>query len=215
MSVTQSVPNSPPVLRARLPNREINELLDLAGVKTPNPRAEHWIADAVAGAQGIANGNGQSPPAEQNASIDSVKREAGRLISALEKLEQHSHADSRFRSRFKNVEILKSTLAQVRSAADTARIRKIGRPRNLRKQQIVNFALAFCARFSKVYPSSDQGNFFPSFAERFFELSTGSSTEIRGNGIDRQIRVALKRLPMEKERAALLHKKSAAQNPCE
>jgi len=66
-------------------------------------------------------------------------------------------------------------------------------------------ALAFCARFSPKKPSSDVNNFFPTFAERFFELSTELSVEGKGHGISRQVKVALKRLPAEMARAALLN----------
>jgi hypothetical protein len=66
-------------------------------------------------------------------------------------------------------------------------------------------ALAFCAKFSPKKPSSDVKNFFLPFAERFFELATGSSVEGNGQGIGRQVKVALKRLPLEMERAAFLN----------
>jgi hypothetical protein len=63
---------------------------------------------------------------------------------------------------------------------------------------------AFCARFSPDTPSSDINNFFPRFAERFFECVTGLSVEDKGCGIDRQVRAAIRRLPIETERAKLL-----------
>jgi hypothetical protein len=98
-----------------------------------------------------------------------------------------------------------STLKNIHQAARNARVRKIGRPAKFRKQHIVDFALAFCARFSTERPSADVNNYFPPFAERFFEYSTGSSINDRGHGIGRQITVALKRLPIEMERATLLN----------
>jgi hypothetical protein len=97
-----------------------------------------------------------------------------------------------------------ATLTSVRAAARKAQIRRTGRPRNVRKQHIVDLALAFCARFSLDTPSSDINNFFPRFAKRFFDQATGLSVEDRGCGIDRQIRVAIRRLPIEMERAKLL-----------
>jgi hypothetical protein len=87
-------------------------------------------------------------------------------------------------------------------------VSRTGRPRKFRKQQIVDLALAFCARFSPSGPSSDVNNFFPRFAKRFFDHSTGSSVGDKGHGIDRQIRVALLRLPLERERAKLLKNSS-------
>ena len=101
-----------------------------------------------------------------------------------------------------------SLVKDVGQAARNARVRRPGRPRDLRKQQIVNLPLAFCARFTTDRPSSDVNNYFPHFAERFFELSTGLSVEAKGNGIDRQIKAALKRLPIEIERATQLNKTS-------
>ena len=98
------------------------------------------------------------------------------------------------------------TLTNIRDAARKARVSKTGRPRNFRKQQIVDLALAFCARFSPKKPSNDVNNFFPCFAERFFELSTESSVDGQGHRITRQVKVALKRLPLEMERATLLKK---------
>jgi hypothetical protein len=96
------------------------------------------------------------------------------------------------------------TLTNVREAARKAQIRRTGRPRNVRKQHIVDLALAFCARFSPDTPSSDVNNFFPRFAKRFFEHAIGLSVDDKGCGIDRQIRVAIRRLPIEMERAKLL-----------
>jgi hypothetical protein len=85
-------------------------------------------------------------------------------------------------------------------------LRKLGRPPDRRKQHIVDLALAFCARFAPETPSDDADNFFHLFAERFFEYATGLSVEKKGQGILRQIRGAPKRLPIERERAALLNK---------
>ena len=98
------------------------------------------------------------------------------------------------------------TLTNIRDAARKARVSRTGRPRNFRKQQIVDLALAFCARFSPKRPSSDVNNFFPPFAERFFELATDLSVGGTGHGIGRQVKVALKRLPVEAERATLVNK---------
>ena len=99
-----------------------------------------------------------------------------------------------------------STVKNILDAARKARVSRTGRPPDIRKQHIVDFALAFCARFSTAKPSSDVDNFFPPFAERFFERSTGLSVEGKGHGVSRQIKMALRLLPIEMERAALLYK---------
>jgi hypothetical protein len=95
-------------------------------------------------------------------------------------------------------------LERIRLAARAAQVRQTGRPPDIRKQQVVDLALAFCARYSPSLPSSDPNKFFTAFAERFYEATTGSSVEKPGAGIGRQIKKALKRLPIERERARLL-----------
>lgn len=99
-----------------------------------------------------------------------------------------------------------SSLKNIHRAARKARVSRTGRPPNLRKQHIVDLALAFWARFSTAKPSSDVNSSFRLFAERFFEHSTGLSVDDKGHGINRQITAALKRLPVEMARAALLNK---------
>jgi hypothetical protein len=81
-----------------------------------------------------------------------------------------------------------------------------GRPPDFHKQHIVGLALACCARSSTATPSSELNNFFPPFAERFFEHSAGLSVEDKGHGIGRRIAVAPQARPIEIERAALLNK---------
>jgi hypothetical protein len=147
--------------------------------------------------------------------LDKIERASDRLIAVLEQLRRHPHAHASFwrfeafgpvyTSEFERADVI-PTLTNIRDAARKARVSRIGRPRNFRKQHIVDLALAFCARFSPKKPSDDVNNFFPPFAERFFELSTESSVEGPGHGISRQVKAALKRLPIEMERATLLNK---------
>jgi len=121
----------------------------------------------------------QPSPAKHNAPLDKIER--ARLIAALEQLRRHPYAHASFwrfeafgpvnANEFERADVI-PTLTNIRDAARKARVSKTGRPRNFRKQQIVDLALAFCARFSPKKPSNDVNNFFPCFAERFFELST-------------------------------------------
>ena len=201
----------------------IDELLRLAGVSTEHSAARRWLESALAAARGtleprlVATGATRVPqpsPAKHNAPLDKIERASDRLIAALEQLRRHPYAHASFwrfaafgpvyASEFERADVI-STLTNIRDAARKARVSRTGRPRNFRKQQIVDLALAFCARFSPKRPSSDVNNFFPPFAERFFELSTESSVEGKGHGISRQVKVALKRLPAEMERATLLN----------
>jgi hypothetical protein len=201
----------------------IDELLSLAGVSTEHSAARRWLESALAAARGaleprlVATGATRIPqpsPAKHNAPLDEIERASNRLIAALKQLRRHPHAYASFWrfaafgpvyvSEFERAGVI-PTLTNIRDAAREARVSRTGRPRNYRKQHIVDLALAFCARFSPKKPSSDANNFFPAFAERFFELATGSSVEGKGHGIGRQVKVALKRLPLEMERAALLN----------
>jgi hypothetical protein len=202
----------------------IDELLRLAGVSTEHSRARGWLESALAAARGTlelgltATGFTRVPqpsPAKHNAPLDKIERASGRLIAALEQLKGHPYAHASFWrfaafgpvyvNGFKRPDVM-GPLTKIRDAARRARVSRTGRPPDFRKQHIVDLALAFCARFSRRRPSSDVNNFFPAFAERFFELSTGLSVEDRGHGVGRQITVALKRWPLERERAEFLNK---------
>jgi len=189
----------------------IDELLPLAGIPPDNSAARRWLETALDAARSIGPVP-QPSPAERNAPLGEIEKAVAKLVAAFEQLKSHSYTHASFwrfaafvhGDRFERRDVM-HTLKNIGDAARKAREGRAGRPRKLRKQHIVNWALAFCARFSPARPSSDVNNFFPPFAERFFQLSTGLSVESQGNGVDRQIRVALNRLPIEMERAALLN----------
>ena len=214
-----------PDMPTEFPDDEtIDELLRLAGVSTENSAARRWLESALAAARGtleprlVATGATRVPqpsPAKHNAPLDKIERASDRLIAALEQLRRHPYAHASFwrfeafgpvyASEFERAGVI-PTLTNIRDAARKARVSRTGRPRNFRKQQIVDLALAFCARFSPKRPSSDVNNFFPPFAKRFFEVLDRIVGRRKRPGIDRQIRVALLRLPLEMERATLLNK---------
>jgi hypothetical protein len=192
---------------SRLPDDQtIDELLGLACVSVADPAARRWMGEALAAARATATGEPRPSPAEHNAPLDTIERAAVRLIAGLDELRRHSHAHGNFwrfaafgpvrDSRIERADVT-SALENIRHAARKARVGGTGRPPNFRKQHIVDLALAFWARFSTARPSSDVNNFFLPFAERFYELSTGSSLEEKGHGIGRQINGALHRLPIE------------------
>ena len=171
----------------------IDELLRLAGVSTERSAARRWLESALAAARGTPERRlvPQPSPAKHNAPLDKIERASDRLIAALKQLRSHPHAYASFWrfaafgpvyvSEFERAGVI-PTLTNIRDAARKARVSRTGRPRNYRKQHIVDLALAFCARFSPKRPSSDVNNFFPPFAERFFELATGSSVGERATG---------------------------------
>ena len=200
----------------------IDELLRLAGVSLEDSEARGWLESALKAARGTlepglvaagATGAPQPTPAKHNAPLGKLERASDQLIAALEQLRRHPHAYISFwrfpafgpveAGKVERAELI-STLKNIRDAAREARVSRTGRPPKSRKQHIVDLALAFCAGFSPKRPSNDVNNFFPRFAERFFELSSGLSVEDQGLGVERQIKVALQRLPLEKQRATLL-----------
>jgi len=202
----------------------VDELLRLAGISTENSAARRWLESALDAARGTldpqlaATGVTPAPrpcPAKHNAPLEKIEQAGDQLIAAIKELRHHPYAHASFwrfaafgpvyTNEFERPDII-STMTNVHDAARQARVNKIGRPRNFRKQQIVNLALAFCARFSPKPPSSDVNNFFPRFAERFFEHATRLSIDDKNQGIDRQVRAALRRLPLEKVRTKLLNK---------
>ena len=195
----------------------IDELLRLAGVSTENSGARSWLETGLAAARSIGEAARPPTPAKHNAPLDKVARASDRLVVALEQLRSHPYAYASFwrftafgpvyNSEFERPGVI-GTLTDIRAAARKARVGRTGRPRNFLKQHIVDLALAFCARFSPKKPTADVNNFFTPFAERFFEVSTGLSADEKGHGIDRQITVALRRLPLEKQRAESLKKNS-------
>jgi hypothetical protein len=192
-------------------DRMINELLRLAGVPISNAKARRWMKDALAAAQAIASAERRPSPTKYNAPLKTVERAAGQVMAALDELRGHLHAHVTF-CRFlaskpdRDGEVeradVMSALENIRHASRKAFVNRIGRPRDFRKQHIVDLALAFWARFATPRPSSDVKNSFVPFAERFYEFATGLSVDKNGHGIKRQIAVALKTWPVESVRAA-------------
>ena len=142
----------------------IDELLRLVGVPTGHSAARRWLESALAAARGtleprpVTTGATRVPqpsPAKHNAPLDKIERASDRLITALEQLRRHPHAHASFwrfeafgpvyASEFERADVIPS-LTNIRDAARKARVSRTGRPRNFRKQQIVDLALAFCAK---------------------------------------------------------------------
>ncbi len=152
-------------------NKTIDALLRLASVSTERPAARRWLESALVAARGtfeprlLATGAKRIPqptPAKHNAPLDKIEHACDQLVAALTQPTRHPHAYASFwrfttfgpvyENEFERAGVI-PTLAMIRDAARSARIRRIGRPRNFRKQHIVDLALAFCARFSPKKPS--------------------------------------------------------------
>jgi hypothetical protein len=200
----------------RSDDETINELLKLAGVSTGDSEARAWIESALAASRALAAQEARPSPAKHNAPLNAIERATDRLIAALNALKCHGHAHGDFwraatfgpvRDANFEAPAVMAIVKNIRHAARSARMTQTGRPRNYRKQHLVDLALAFWARFSPDRPSSDEQNKFVDFASLFYEQATGVSVEHKGHGIDRQIKVALRRLPIEGQRATLLHER--------
>jgi hypothetical protein len=199
-------------MRVSAPNDStIDDLLELAGISPTDIEARRWLRHALIGAKSTAAGQPKPNPARHNAPLAAIERAAAKLTETMHALRHHPHAYLDFWSyadfgpvfgdKHERPHVI-SNVKSILTAAQKGRISKSGRPADRRKQHIINLALGFWVRFSPVGPSSDESNPFVSFAERFFENATGLSVDGRGNGIMRQIRAALQRMPIEIQRAA-------------
>ena len=93
-----------------------------------------------------------------------------------------------------------SAIEKIIMAARAAKDRRQGRPRETNKQDVVNLAFAFFVRFSPYQVSGTFTGPFGKFARSFYSAAIEADPEEHG-GLDRQIRQALTRLPVERERA--------------
>jgi hypothetical protein len=192
---------------------EIDEPLAIGNALSPAARG--WLMVSLGAARAIAEGKRKPRPSrsQHNASLDTIERLADSSIETPTALKRQLYTHYNVwgsaalgpasAHNFADVPLM-SALEKIGDAARNAR--RTGRPPDRRKQQIVDLALAFCARYSPLVPTTSEKNFFRHFAERFYECATGLSVFDRGQGIDRQIKKALRRLPIEKKRASFLDK---------
>jgi hypothetical protein len=103
------------------------------------------------------------------------------------------------RGRVEPDEIL-STIKNLECAALAAKDPRTGRPRVVKKQQVVDQAFAFFVRFSPLAPSGTPTGPFARFARAFYAAAVKDDADDDGS-LDRQIRVAMKLFPVEQERA--------------
>jgi hypothetical protein len=200
-----------------LADSRIRELLRLAGVQPSDEKAVAWLSSAVKALRRDDKAVVKRPlPADHNALLANIEKSAKKLIIQLERLRRHPSSQHTFWHSmafgpvYNRVEVREvwSTLETIIAAADMAKDRRRGRRRETRKQQVVDLAFGFFVRFSPRTPSGTRTGAFATFAREFYSSTTGSNSE-RVDGLDRQIRQALTRLPIELERAQRnSHKKS-------
>lgn len=191
----------------------LQELLQLAGIHPSDGQAGQataWLRGAI---KDLRHDNGtpvKRPLASHhNDLLTDIEKTAKKLIKRLERLRRYPHSQHAFwrcrafgpiyNDRVEVREVL-STLEAIVLAANLAKDRHQGRPREARKQHVVDLAFAFFVRFSPRAPSGTPTGAFAKFARKFYFAVVDSDAEQDG-GLDRQIRQALTRLPIELERA--------------
>jgi hypothetical protein len=190
----------------------MGQLLRLAGVAPSDKKAAAaWLSDAIKLAQFIYRATKQRPlPVDHNALLADIEKSAKALTKRIERLRRRPipwHAFWRsnvfgpvHHNRVEVPDVL-STLEKIVTAAGTAKDPGKGRRREFGKQRVVDMAFSFFVRFSAHTPSGTSTGAFAKFAREFYSAVTGVDPEKRGGGLDRQIRQAMTRLPMERQRA--------------
>jgi hypothetical protein len=91
-------------------------------------------------------------------------------------------------------------LKEIERAAQTAKDERKGRPREIGKQRVVDLAFAFFVRHSPRKPSGTPTGPFATFAREFYSVTMKLRPDDDDADLDRQIREAIKQLPIEQER---------------
>ena len=197
---------------------EIKDLLRLAGTSSSDKKAAvAWLRDALATAEFSNRVAKQRPlPADHNDLLADIEKKAKELDKRLQRLRNRPYSWRAFwRSsvfgpvRLNQVvdrEVL-STLKNIVRAAQIEKDPGQGRPRKAGKQQVVDRALAFFVRYSPFAPSGTPTGAFATFARAFYIVATRVNPD-RDGGLDRQIRQAIKGLPVQRERARHFRKTS-------
>ncbi len=196
-----------------------SDLLRLAGVPSSDKKAAAWLREAIKGAQFNYSASRRRPrPADHNELIANIEKSARKLTKHVERLRGHlfswrafwrSPAFGPIHNDRVEVGVVLDTLAAIVRAADMVKNPSEGRPPAIGKQHVVDLAFSFFVRFSNHIASGTATGPFANFARAFYGAVTGVNPEQHGGSIDRQIRQAVKRLPVERQRA----QRKTAQKP--
>jgi hypothetical protein len=199
-----------PLERELLTENSLSHLLQPAGVSPLDEKAAAWLSEAIKGARASHRAAKQRPlPGDNNDLLADIEKSAKELIKGIERLRRHPvswHAfwrsDAFGPVHLDRVEVCEalSALERIVRAAGTAKDRGKGRRRKVGKQHVVDLAFAFFVRYSAQQASGTATGAFATFARAFYTEVTGVDPEKHG-GLDRQIRQAARRLPIERQRA--------------
>jgi hypothetical protein len=202
----------------------------LAGVSPSDEGAKSWLEHALVAARN-SNRNAKKRPlrTDQNELLADIEKSAKKLIKQLQ-LRPYPYAWLAFwlpvdpgragafagravsedeagqlRQRPARLtpaddRVVLSILSNIERAARTSKDPRKGRPREVGKQCVVNAAFAFFVRHSSHEPSGTASGPFAIFAHAFYAVATKRDAEDDG-GLDRQIRQAVKLLPIKRARA--------------
>jgi hypothetical protein len=206
--------------------KQLKELLELAEVRWSNTGARSWLQSALLAAGALnptKKKEGQRPlPTDHSERMADIARAASKLNRELVRLRSHPYSWAAFwravETRLKNISVIMdeedfsryrarsgrlddrtclATLGHLASAAEAAKESRMGRPLAAEKQHIVDLAFGFFARYSPLKPSGTHTGAFGEFARAFH----AAAIKRDAGDLDRQIRVAMSRLPIQEERA--------------
>jgi hypothetical protein len=196
--------------RRVLADDKIRELLRLAGVPPSDEEAARWLSKAIVGArQNYKAAQNRLLPADHNALLVDIEKTAKRLTKRIERLRQKPgswrafwHSPIFGPVHYDRVEVREVLFAieKIIGAASSEKDLRQGRRRETGKQHVTDLAIAFFVRFSPYKASGTRTGSFAKFARNFYSAAIETDPEQHG-GLDRQIRQALTRLPIERERA--------------
>jgi hypothetical protein len=142
----------------------------------------------------------QGSSKDHNDPLEKIEAAAEKLILALERLRSRPYAHSEFwlnhhfgpvtANELERPAIL-DAIARVGAAAQTSRLKQVGRTLDEGKQRIVDQALAFFLDFSPLSPSADENNKFRDFAHAYYEAAVGRIPRGAKEFLTYQIRAAL------------------------
>jgi hypothetical protein len=206
---------------------ETRRLLRLADIPQSDQKAAAWLTAALVGARGSDRAARQRPlVADHNDRLATLAKSAKTLRLQLQRLQAQPYTWDAFWQSVEPVvarvhrvaadatltgvlkparppgdrEVL-AILNSIERAARRAKLRQMGRPRELATQHVVDLAFAFFVRYSPIPPSGTPSGRFATFARAFYAEALNLDPDDDDKGeLNRQIRTAARRKSIEQAR---------------